>query len=164
MREKSDKRFSEDIVELRGEPWNGGFMIRIGYRFEGRFLQIDEFPPNRPRKKVRDRVRKVFEEHKGKAFSEYGGLALDTLLKLPPYRGAATLRSTRYPSRVIVGAGNEPTFGVITNPLQNVSAKEHAIFNIIPRLEKQVYCSLESGKMEGFYLNATPTGALNLVI
>jgi len=42
LRDKSDSRFSEDIVELRGEPWNGGFMIRIGYRFEGRFLQIDE--------------------------------------------------------------------------------------------------------------------------
>jgi len=164
LREKSDSRFSVDIVELRGEPWNGGFMIRIGYRFEGRFLQIDEFPPNRPSNKVRDRVRKVFEEHKDKAFSEYGGLALDTLLKLPPYRGTATLRSTRYPSRVIVCAGNEPTFGVITNQLQNVSAKDQAIFKILPGLEKEVYCSLESSNMEGFYLNATPTGALNLVI
>jgi len=164
LRDKSDSRFSEDIVELRGEPWNGGFMIRIGYRFEGRFLQIDESPPNRPRNKLRDKVRKVFEEHRDKAFSEYGGLALDTLLKLPPYRGTATLRSTRYPLRVIVGAGNEPTFGVITNQLQNVSAKEQAIFNIIPGLKKELYCSLASSNMEGFYLNTTPTGALNLVI
>lgn len=164
LRERSNNRFSKGIVEMRGEPWNGGFTIIGGYRFNGKFIVQYEVAPNIPRSHWRERAIKAFKEHKKKAFDEYGGLALDALLKLPPYHGSAIIRSARYPSRVIVGTGNEPVLGVITWPLQDVNFKEKAVFKIGPGLSKENSYSFEPINMEGFYLNTTPTGALNLVI